>query len=346
MKPPVFVLGFPRSGTTLLYSMLIAAGGFAVYRKETYFYDLVPRFGSLQTPHLRDRFLHQWLNGYLGKVPGLDLDRLARKAMSETRHRREFLPRLMDAIATAQQAHRWVEATPAHLLYINEIRKAVPHALVLHVIRDGRDCALSYERQGWLSTLPWDRGRRVGVAALFWEWMVRNGRARGRLAPDRYREVRFESLVTDPRAALQEIGRFIDHDLDYDRMQQNPVHSLRKPNTSFREERKRGDFNPVGRWQARAADENVQLCEALVGPFLRELGYALSTSRTPPAQRLRARAMRAFYLPYFASKHSLKARTPLGRLLTNTSVWDEQPRGAAPAEPVPQPDPHADNTAS
>ena len=41
MKRPVFVVGCPRSGTTLLYSMLVAAGGFAFYRKETYFYDLV-----------------------------------------------------------------------------------------------------------------------------------------------------------------------------------------------------------------------------------------------------------------------------------------------------------------
>ena len=40
MKRPVFVVGCPRSGTTLLYSMLVASGGFAFYRKETYFYDL------------------------------------------------------------------------------------------------------------------------------------------------------------------------------------------------------------------------------------------------------------------------------------------------------------------
>ena len=42
MKRPVFVVGCPRSGTTLLYSMLLAAGGFTVYRKETYFYDVLP----------------------------------------------------------------------------------------------------------------------------------------------------------------------------------------------------------------------------------------------------------------------------------------------------------------
>ena len=47
MQRPVFVVGCPRSGTTLLYSMMMAAGGFAAYRKETYFYDLISRFPDL-----------------------------------------------------------------------------------------------------------------------------------------------------------------------------------------------------------------------------------------------------------------------------------------------------------
>ena len=55
MKRPVFVVGCPRSGTTLLYSMLVAAGGFAFYRKETYFYDLVSRFPRLTSARSRQR---------------------------------------------------------------------------------------------------------------------------------------------------------------------------------------------------------------------------------------------------------------------------------------------------
>ena len=55
----------------LLYSMLIAAGGFAVYRKETYFYDLIRR--DLSRPSSQQQFTAQFLDGYLGKVPGLDV---------------------------------------------------------------------------------------------------------------------------------------------------------------------------------------------------------------------------------------------------------------------------------
>ncbi len=149
MKRPVFVVGCPRSGTTLLYSMLVASGGFAFYRKETYFYDLEARFPHLTSPRSRQEFLDKFLAGYLGRVPGLDVAPIAQKAVAECETTSEFLPRLMTAITEEQGMERWIEGTPVHVLYMDRIAQAVPDALFVHVIRDGRDCALSTDRQGW-----------------------------------------------------------------------------------------------------------------------------------------------------------------------------------------------------
>jgi len=143
MQRPVFIVGCPRSGTTLLYSMLVAAGGFAEYRKETYFYDLLPRFPDLTGHVARERFAAEFLGGYLGKVPGLDVKPFVFDALDRCRCSAEFLPRLMDGIAHAQGMSRWVEATPVHVLHMQVIKRAVPDALFVHVVRDGRDCALS-----------------------------------------------------------------------------------------------------------------------------------------------------------------------------------------------------------
>jgi hypothetical protein len=334
MKPPVFALGCARSGTTLLYSLLLAGGGFTVYRKETHFYDLLPRFPDLTTPDAQSRFLQQFLDGYLGKVAGLDVERFARGALAGCRAPADFLPRLMDAITEAQGMDRWLEATPAHLLYMDQIAETVPDALFIHVIRDGRDCALSNARQNWLSTFPWDKERALGVAALYWEWMVRRGRAFGRAHPDRYLEVRFEELVGDQRATIERVGRFIDHDLDYDVIQQHPVHSLKNPNTSFRSDRKAGDFQPVGRWKTKLSPDDLRLCESLIGPYLEELGYELAGRGAARTLDARARVMRASYLADFTTKHWLKTRTPLGRLMTKTTAWAQQPN---PGEHLPQP---------
>jgi hypothetical protein len=239
----------------------------------------------------------------------------------------------MDAITREQAMERWIEGTPVHVLYMDTIARAVPDALFVHVIRDGRDCALSTDRQGWAPTLSFDAPRRVGVAALFWEWMVRAGRRFGRKHPRSYREVRFEQLIDDPHAALDAIGQFIDHDLDVDRIAANPVHALKSPNTSFREEHTRGEFNPIGRWKSADADD-VRLCESLTGRFLDELGYerAFPPPSGPALETLR---MRATYFGMFEAKHLLKAHTPAGRFVTSTRVWDEQPKaGEAPVRPI------------
>ena len=202
---------------------------------------------------------------------------------------------------------------PIHVLHLHAIKRAVPEALFVHVIRDGRDCALSNTGQRWVPTLPWDSERRLGVAALYWEWMLHAGRAYGRADPASYFELRFEDLIADPRATLDRLGRFIDHDLDYDRIQQNPVHALKRPNTSFREERDRPDFNPIGRWKDRCSPADLRLCEQLIGPSLEELGYELTTRADGTGGQSRRLVMRAIYVRHFATKHWLKTHTPLGR---------------------------------
>jgi hypothetical protein len=342
MKRPVFIVGCPRSGTTLLYSMLVASGGFAVYRKETYFYDLLPRFRDLATVQGQQRFAREFLQGYLGHVPGLDVEPFVRSALDQCRRPEEFLPLLLTAITSAQQMDRWIEATPAHVLCMNEIERAVPDALFVHVIRDGRDCALSNNLQRWIPTLPWDKTRRLGVAALLWESMVRAGRAYGRANPSRYLELQFEDLIGSPSETLNRVGAFIDHDLDYDRIRQNPVHAMKHPNTSFREETSRADFNPVGRWKEKLTTDDVRLCEALVGRCLTDIGYSLAYPATALHPGARARLMRNFYMAFFTGKHALKAHTPLGRFMTSTRVWAEQPHvGERPVRPIPSTPPGA-----
>jgi hypothetical protein len=60
---PVFVVGCPRSGTTLLYNMLLSSGGFAVYLAESNVFNLlVPRFGDLSVRANRERLMDAWLS--------------------------------------------------------------------------------------------------------------------------------------------------------------------------------------------------------------------------------------------------------------------------------------------
>jgi len=129
------------------------------------------------------------------------------------------------------------------------------------------------------------------------------------------------------------VGRFIGQTLDFERITQGRVHALKRPNTSFREERARGAFNPVGRWKAPDVADDVAVCERLVGPYLDSLEY----ERAFPKERagLTEMRMRLMYMTYFRMKHVAKAHTPLGRVLTSSRPWAEQPyAGEAPVAPI------------
>lgn len=320
MKPPVFVLGCPRSGTTLLYHMLLSSGGFAIYRAETQFFDMIlPRFGYLKTERSREALLEQWLKSHYFERSGLDKEMIRARVLKECREGADFLRIVMESIAESQNVDRWAETTPAHLLYIPEIKKAFPDALVLHIIRDGRDCALSLDRQGWITPLPWDKDHRLLAAGSYWEWIVRKGRKHGRaIAPD-YMEIRFEDLIKKPAKTLAGIGSFIKHDLDYERIQKVAIGSVGKPNTSFGKGAEKTGFRPIGRWRKLFPKKERALFEMGSGALLEELGYELSSSNHHSSE-LSAKTRHSLYNLYFETKQWAKSHTPLSRFMIDISL--------------------------
>lgn len=142
-KAPVFVLGCPRSGTTVLYHMLLSARTFAVYRAESNVLNLLQRrFGDLRSARNRRRLLDAWLSSKLFRVTCLNAEEISHKIMDECRSAADFLRITMEETARKQGVERWADCTPEHLLHIPEIQKQMPDAFVIHIIRDGRDVAL------------------------------------------------------------------------------------------------------------------------------------------------------------------------------------------------------------
>lgn len=324
---PVFVLGCPRSGTTLLYHMLLSAGGFAVYRSESNVFNLlVPRFRGMRSAADRQELLDVWLRSKLFRVSGLDAREISAKIMAECHGGGDFLRILMQEVARQQGVGRWADCTPEHLLHMEEIKRQIPDALFIHIIRDGRDVALSYAKQGWSHPLPWDRHDRVGVAGLYWEWLVRQGREQGQRIGADYQEVRFEELIANPQETLSRLGLFINHDLDYDRIRCAGIGSVSKPNSSFAGQSE-GTFNPVARWKTKMSPKQIADFEGLVGDSLLELGYG-PLSEVKQGKSFRAARMRETYLAIFEVKHWIRANTPLGRFVDLERIEIEPPTPA------------------
>jgi hypothetical protein len=321
-KAPVFVLGCGRSGTTLLYHMLLSAGNFAVYRAESNAINLLePRFGDLSVRQNKEKLMDAWIHSKLYERSGLEAESIRAKVIAECRNGGDFLRIVMSEMARRQNVERWADCTPEHLLHLDRIKETIPEALVIHIIRDGRDVALSTAKLGYVRRMWWDRTPNVMVSGLYWEWMVQKGREDGRKLAADYTEVRFEELISNPPAVLGRLGKFIEQELDYAHILKVGIGSVSQPNTSFKDSSS-GAFNPLGRWKSGFTSDQLAMFEALVGNTLEQLGYELGTSDGALLHRPELRRMRAAYRTYFDSKLWLKARTPLGKVfVTKDLSW-------------------------
>jgi hypothetical protein len=227
----------------------------------------------------------------------------------------------MKQICKAQDVDRWAECTPEHLLYMKQIKREIPEAKIIHIIRDGRDVALSEVRRGWVKSFPWDTRNQLEVSGLYWKWIVGKGRRQGRvIAPD-YMEVRFEELVENPQSVLSRVGAFIGQTLDYELLMKNAVGSLREPNTSFEQSEKA--FSPIGRWQSILDPHALRELESTIHPMLSQLGYPLTANYH--ADNYSLKRLRTIYPLYFTSRLWLKSHTPLGHLASIGLLYNHEP---------------------
>lgn len=204
------IVGAPRSGTTLLRFMLDSHPDLAI-PPETGFLALGPTFRG-RGDALRERFF-QTVTGYPEEAPGwpdfeipgeVFRDALARVSpFTVAEGYREFYRLYAGRFGKS----RWGDKTPLYCRSMPAIRKVLPEARFIHLIRDGRDVALSL-RNTWFSP-----GREVAVQAAFWRDCVLAARRAGLGRPD-YLEIRYEELVLKPRESLRQIADFIE--LGYD----------------------------------------------------------------------------------------------------------------------------------
>ncbi len=320
-KAPVFVLGCGRSGTKLLYHTLLSAGGFAVYYAESNAFNLLGIcFGNLASRTNRRKLLDAYYKSMLFERTGLKPEEIDQRVMDDCRNAGDFLRIVMEAIARKQGVERWAECTPLHLLYLPLIKKVVPDALVVHIIRDGRDVTASLHRIGWIRPLPWDRSRAYLAPAIFWRWIVNKGRHYGQEMGNDYMEVHYEDVVQHPRETLARIGAFIEQDLDYGRVQQNPLGSLQNPNSSFRGDGREKEANPIGRWKTMFTPEQIRNLEAVDGDVLQATGYALETHPENLRASFAVRVMSFLYPWYFDFKLWLKSATPLAQFASTARM--------------------------
>lgn len=272
-SPPVIVLGVRRSGTTLLRVMLDRNPALAV-PDESYFVPQLARRhrGTVDV----DAFL-----GDLRRVPTLVEWDLRPEAVARRLHppmaTGAAIAAVFEAYAAERGKVRWGDKTPLYMQYLPMLERLFPAARYVHLVRDGRDAALSFlSVPAGIMTEGWGHPRDAAGFACQWATEVRAARALGmRVGPGRYLELRYEALVADPEAELRRVCSFAA--LDYDAAM---LAYVGQTDSARKEHQRRLDEPPrvgVRDWRTEMAPGEIAAFEAVAGDLLGELGYDVTT---------------------------------------------------------------------
>ena len=261
LQKPIFLIGSPRSGTTFLGECLGK-----IPEVSYHFEPVATKFAANYV------FTGEW-----------------------NIHQSQRYYRIMYAWLMQQYLDgdlRFSEKTPRNCFLVDFLYQTFPHAQFIHIIRDGRDAALSHSKKPWMkatsvsssSTNKFEPGGfQIGPYARFWVerervaefestsdihrciWAWRRHtesalKAASRLPKNQYHELRYESLVTHPELEANRILDFLD-------IQQTTARTCFHNAVS--------DVKPssVGRWHQELSDEDLQFVYREAKPVLEALNY-------------------------------------------------------------------------
>ena len=213
---PVFIVGAPRSGTTLLQYILRSHPALSLPTGESHFvvplYRTAAQYGDLTQVENVQRvlhametqsaeFLHTDLHGLKFNVTTLTQEFIAEGRSTV----RDIITGLFEKNAAGEGKPRWGDKTPYYGLHIPKLLAWWPDAQIIHLVRDGRDVALS------MFARRHDFGAyNIYMVAKQWEQYVECAREHGRQAPaSQYLELRYEDLLDDQKSALRTICSFL-----------------------------------------------------------------------------------------------------------------------------------------
>ena len=239
----IFVMGAPRSGTTLLRGMIAAHSGVSSLNDETFFFNR----------RRVSKFLNQDVPNFL------ELYKAAHTKVE-----------LFDSIANqtkgASNTDRFLEKTPDHILVLPQLLEWFPHSHFVVIVRDGRDAFSSAFRN------PVFFGRVGNQYPKFWRDAVRiylsSSNARN------LRLVKYEDLVTEPRRALGELMSFIEMTTEETQFQPDNI-SKTAMAKQIGHEMLSAEVNAssVGAYKTRLSPKQIEYFESIAAVELRAIGY-------------------------------------------------------------------------
>jgi Sulfotransferase family len=217
-ESPIFIVGCPRSGTTLLQCLLATQEGVVTF-PETHFFEKVTRDipenpdGSISP----EAALHAFEHG--AREMGIEIQHAAESfqslTLSDSLNKKTLLLELLKANLRASRVQanlstsRWVEKTPYHVFHIPEILAMFPNAKVICILRHPAAVVLS-----WKDKVASNSVGPIDKFVYSWINCLRAFETSQENYPNSVHLVKYEDLVADVVATMRKVSAFTDIPLE------------------------------------------------------------------------------------------------------------------------------------
>ena len=273
-KAPLFVVGTPRSGSTLLTSFLASHPN--IYSgAETQFFNkiglnssrLSEALKSENWPHQAALLMKNRLtlsSQSVLELYGKNTSDIEAALSKKEPSLKAMLESIVERKSTNSQS-RWLEKTPNHLKHLKEIRNEFPSAKILLIHRDLRDSSVSIPK------LPWASNSVIENAALISSWFVH---VDDEFNSPNFLTVSYEKLVTDSETTLKKVFEFIGEEFDRAVLSRSNATDITSEGEPWKKDIfGKIDASSVGRWKKSMLPNLLRQVEAITGEVLTKLGY-------------------------------------------------------------------------
>jgi hypothetical protein len=264
-----FIVGCPRSGTTMVQQALNRHSAITIPPETKFFFSFFGQPRKNQLRHIER--LNTDLDIQL-PAPAAHITTTA-----EGRAFYELMAQQYIERSPKKDITYFGEKTPEHTGHLPRIRQMFPDAKIVVLYRDGRDVASSLTRMPWMSSSLYANF----VIWLYYHTIMQRAKAE---SPAHMYFARYEDIVANPRRELQGILRFLD--LPYEAAVAEgegnrdgvPVREYAWKERAFR----RISTKRIGVFRRELSGEQIEVLERLGKHALSSLGYELLSDGDKP----------------------------------------------------------------
>jgi hypothetical protein len=261
---PIFIIGCPRSGTTFCFKALSEVLDVGFGRDNTLFmklYKNISKYGDLSEDRNVRKLLSKVYSSYDYQKRFKQLDIINDEFISciEERKYSNIVRTIYAYMALTQGKSRWGGKTPDYTGSIESLIDFFPDIKIIHLVRDGRDVALSLYNRLW-------GPKDAYVAATYWKKSVDLASIGKRFTNKRFIEIRYEDLLKTPDTVFKQLLNFFDFsELDYRKkcleFEKKIIPKIKK--------------NNAYKWKSKMRQRDVRIFELAAGQQLKRYGYEI-----------------------------------------------------------------------